>query len=152
LLLHNTILQRGARAGMYSTATPLSADEHTAVATSIQRIYDDFKRIVAEGRTLEFDAIEPIAGGRVWTGAMAKERGLVDELGDFTLALDKARDLAGLPQAQRPHAIVVAPPRKFALPTPKAAKEGLNDLRALWNHFGRARNWMMLPWSVGKGD
>ncbi len=152
LFLHNTILQRGARAGMYSTATPLSADERTAVAASIQRIYDDFKRVVAEGRKLEFDAIEPLAGGRVWTGAMALDRGLVDELGDFTLALNKAHALAGLPQAQRPHAIVIAPPRKIALPTPKAAQEGLSDLRTLWNHFNRARTWALLPWSVAKGD
>jgi len=152
LFLHSTILQRGARAGMYSTATPLSADEHTAVAASVQRIYDDFKRIVAEGRKMAIDAIEPIAGGRVWTGAMAREHGLVDELGDFTLALEQAWSLAGLPEGQRPHAIVIAPPRKFTLPTPRAAANGLADLRALWGMFSRARSWILLPWTVVNGD
>lgn len=152
LFLHNTLLQRGAHAGMYSIATPFSTDEHTAIADSIQRIYADFKRVVAEGRKLDAEAIEPIAGGRVWTGAMAHERGLVDELGSFALALDKARALAGLPEALRPSAIVIGPPRKFALPTPKAAAEGLAGVRALWNMFGRARHWALLPWQMPKGD
>ncbi len=152
LFLHSTILQRGTRAGMYGLATSLSPDERMAVAASIQRVYDDFKRIVAEGRKLAFEMIEPMAGGRVWTGAMAKERGLVDELGDFSMAVEKAHALAGLPEGIRSQVIVVTSPRKPALPTIKAAKEGMSDLRALWQHFGRARNWMILPWVVGKGE
>ncbi|MFZ4604339.1 MAG: S49 family peptidase, partial [Caulobacterales bacterium] len=36
------------------------------------------------------------AKGRVWTGVQAKERGLVDELGGLTVAVDKAKALAGL--------------------------------------------------------
>ena len=41
--------------------------------------------------------VEPIAGGKVWTGAQALERKLVDELGGLDAALRKARSLAGLP-------------------------------------------------------
>jgi protease-4 len=145
LYLHSTLLKRGERAGVNSLANPLSADEHAAVASSVQRYYDGFKRLVAEGRHLQVDDLEPIAGGRVWTGAMARERGLVDALGDFTLALDKARELAGIPADLRPRAIAISPPRKFALPTPQSI-----TARLAW--LARPRAWAILPWRAESSD
>jgi protease-4 len=56
----------------------------------IEYIYDFFKNRVAQGRNLSMDQVEDIAQGRIWTGAQAKERNLVDELG----GIDKAFDLA----------------------------------------------------------
>ena len=49
-----------------------------------------FVKRCAEGREMTIEAIEKIAEGRVWTGATAKELGLVDELG----GLDKAVEIA----------------------------------------------------------
>jgi protease-4 len=40
--------------------------------------------------------VQQIARGRVWTGAQAKDLGLVDDLGGFYQAVDKAKALAGL--------------------------------------------------------
>ena len=51
---------------------------------------------VAEGRKLSPDRVREIAKGRVWTGAQARELGLVDEVGGFYQAVDKAKSLAGL--------------------------------------------------------
>jgi ClpP class serine protease len=42
------------------------------------------------------DEVDPVAGGRVWTGSQALERKLVDELGGVNTAVRKARSLAGL--------------------------------------------------------
>jgi len=53
---------------------------------------------VAEGRKMPLDRVQQVARGRVWTGADAKERGLVDELGGFWTAVDDARRLAQIPQ------------------------------------------------------
>jgi protease-4 len=50
---------------------------------------------VAEGRHKQPSDIEPIAQGRVWTGARAKELGLVDEIGGLDAAIAEARKLAG---------------------------------------------------------
>ena len=50
---------------------------------------------VAEGRNLTIEAVDAVARGRVWTGADAKERGLVDELGGLRTAMARAKVLAG---------------------------------------------------------
>ena len=148
LLLHHVSLKRGERAGIYSTAAPLDADGYTAVAATISRAYDDFKQLVAEGRKLNAADLEPISGGRVWTGAMAKERGLVDELGDFSVALQQARELAGLPAERRVRAMEIMPPRKFMLPTlpTRSALAGLDALDRLSRMLARVHTWAILPW------
>jgi protease-4 len=52
---------------------------------------------VAEGRHKTAEQVQVIAQGRVWTGAKAKELGLVDELGGLDAALDEARRLTKVP-------------------------------------------------------
>ena len=51
---------------------------------------------VATGRKLPEARVREIAKGRVWTGEQAKALGLVDELGGFYQAVDKAKALAGI--------------------------------------------------------
>jgi protease-4 len=154
LLLHNVTLKRGERAGIFSTATPLDADGYAAVASTISRAYDDFKRLVAEGRKLNVADLEPISGGRVWTGAMARERGLVDELGDFTLAVQRARELAGLPADRRARVVNVMPPHKFMLPTlpTPSALAGLDGLDRFTRMLARVHTWAILPWQPPMSD
>jgi protease-4 len=59
-------------------------------------IYADFTRKVAHGRHLPLERVQEIARGRVWTGADAKERGLVDKLGGFWTAVQDVKQLAGI--------------------------------------------------------
>ena len=58
--------------------------------------YDDFISLVAMFRGLEKDAVDAVAQGRVWTGADALVRGLVDEHGDLEDAIAFAAEVAGL--------------------------------------------------------
>jgi protease-4 len=51
---------------------------------------------VAAGRNLPVERVREIAKGHVWTGVQAKQLGLVDELGGFYDAVDKAKALAGV--------------------------------------------------------
>ena len=62
----------------------------------LDRVYEDFTAKVAEGRGLSLEHVQGIAKGRVWTGAQAKELGLVDELGGFPVALGLVREALGL--------------------------------------------------------
>jgi len=66
---------------------------------------------VAEGRKRPVEEIAPVAEGRVWLGADARERGLVDDLGGLTLAVDKIREKAGLGSDEAVR-LVVFPERK----------------------------------------
>ena len=59
----------------------------------IDEIYDNFVKEVASGRHMEESKVRELATGEIFTGKGAKERGLVDELGDFDVALDRAADL-----------------------------------------------------------
>src|SRR5262249_35370141 len=57
-------------------------------------VYADFTQKVADGRKLPLARVQEVARGRVWTGADAKERGLVDELGGFWTAVADVKQLA----------------------------------------------------------
>jgi protease-4 len=54
-------------------------------------IYGDFMQKVAEGRKLPLAQVQSIAKGRVWTGADARPRGLVDDLGTFWTAVGEVK-------------------------------------------------------------
>jgi protease-4 len=81
---------------MFSPLHAFTEDEWERLNAWLDRIYDDFTAKVAEGRNQPRDRVDEIARGRVWTGADAKDRGLVDELGGLRVALDVARERAGL--------------------------------------------------------
>lgn len=63
---------------------------------SLKRGYDRFTSIVAQGRDMSVDEVHERARGRVWSGEDALENGLVDEIGGFRDAVDKAAELAGI--------------------------------------------------------
>ena len=65
---------------------------------SIENGYKRFITLVAQSRNSTPEQIDKIAQGHVWTGQDAKANGLVDGLGDFDDALNKAAELAKLKQ------------------------------------------------------
>jgi protease-4 len=93
---HDAVAE-GAHARAFSPRQPFSDDEWAQVNRWLDRIYDDFTAKVARCRGLAPEAVQQAARGRVWTGADAKEQGLVDELGGLEDAADLARRLADLP-------------------------------------------------------
>ena len=92
----------GEHARMFSPLREFSADEWDRLNAWLDRVYDDFVAKVASGRGLPAERVHEIARGRVWTGADARDRGLVDELGGLDTATAKARELAGLPAVAEP--------------------------------------------------
>jgi protease-4 len=89
----------------------------------LDRVYEDFTEKVAEGRKLPLEEVLEVARGRIWTGEMAKDLGLVDELGGLDVAFDLAREAAGLaPDA--PIRIKRFPPRRSPLEMLLARAEG----------------------------
>jgi protease-4 len=86
----------GDYAASSGTQAAMSATQRAAFSAWMDHIYDGFIARVAEGRRLAPDRVREIARGRVWTGAQAKGLGLVDELGGFALAVDRAKALGGI--------------------------------------------------------
>ena len=75
---------------------PFNQDEKALIQMSIAQSYDTFISRCAEGRHMTKEAIEKVGEGRVWTGEMAKELGLVDVLGGIDTALEIAVRKAGI--------------------------------------------------------
>ena len=90
----------GDYANALSSASSFSPANRAAFAAQMDRIYDGFLERVARGRKLTKDQVHEIARGRVWTGAQAKEIGLVDQLGGVEEAILKARQLANIPSSE----------------------------------------------------
>jgi protease-4 len=86
----------GEYAGAFSLGQPFTPAQRAAFSGWMDRIYANFVARVAAGRKLPPERVAEIAKGRVWTGAQAKSLGLVDELGGFHQAVERARTLAKL--------------------------------------------------------
>lgn len=86
----------GDYAQAFGTAEGFTPEQRAKFAGWMDRIYNGFVTRVAEGRNLPAARVREIAKGRVWTGEQAKQLGLVDELGGFYQAVDKAKALAKL--------------------------------------------------------
>jgi protease-4 len=86
----------GENALFLSGLEPWSDQQLEEVDVQADAIYEDFTGKVAAGRNLSAEEVEEVARGRVWTGADALERGLVDQLGGFWTAVESAKDLAGI--------------------------------------------------------
>jgi protease-4 len=89
-------VQTSANSPMWSTHYDFDAAENDRFQALLDEWYEDFTRKVAEGRDLPLDEVLEVARGRIWTGAEARELGLVDELGGYETALRLAREELGL--------------------------------------------------------
>lgn len=143
------VVQRGARAGFYSDATPFSDEERQVVRGLIGESYALFKERVGAARGMTAHQVEEVARGRVWTGQQALERGLVDELGGFETALRRAKQLAGLDPGRWVPVTTMTAPRQEQLPLPYPVAEAHllavgETLRALAGE----RVVAMAPWQV----
>ncbi len=90
-------LKRGANADLYGSTDTYTPAQTAQVERLMGQVYDLFVGHVAAGRHMTRQAVDAIAGGRVWTGADAKPIGLVDEIGGLDRAIELARQAAGIP-------------------------------------------------------
>ena len=74
----------------------LSDQAQSILQLSIEHGYAEFIDLVVNGRGMSQTEVEAIAQGRIWSGLVAKDIGLVDELGGLQQAKDHAAELAGL--------------------------------------------------------
>lgn len=75
---------------------PLNSTEYKAMMRGVDRVYERFTSLVAEGRNLTIEKVLEIAEGRVWSGVQAQQIGLVDTCGGLNAAIAIAVDKADL--------------------------------------------------------
>jgi protease IV len=101
----------GRNAGIESPERPFTDSERQKLREQIRDFYDGFIQKVAASRKLPVERVDQLARGRVWTGAQARERGLVDALGGLDRAIALAKERAGI-AADTEVDVVTYPARK----------------------------------------
>ena len=85
-------------ATLFSDQQNFTPAQQEYIQRSLNQTYADFAKGVAAGRKMTVEAVDKVGKGRVWTGAQAKNLGLVDELGGLDRAIEIAKQLSGIPK------------------------------------------------------
>jgi len=81
----------------YAESTSFTPRQRQAFRDMLANVYREFTSKVAEGRGMSLEDVQAVARGRVWSGADALERGLVDRIGGYRDAIQAAKELADIP-------------------------------------------------------
>ena len=95
------LMKRGRFADIDSEYAPLNDEQRAKLRTEIEVFYRGFVQRVADGRKRKYDDVEPLAQGRVWTGAQARENGLVDEIGGIDRAIELVKQKANIAASEK---------------------------------------------------
>ena len=109
--IHTDVVRKGRNAGWLSMNEPFTDSERAAFLATMKDVYRLFTTKVAAGRKLDVEKVAALAEGRVFTGRMAKEAGLVDRLGTLDDAIDEARTLARIPADETIDRVLLPEPR-----------------------------------------
>jgi protease-4 len=112
--ISNEYVLRGKEAGMFRETEKFSDDERAKFEDWIKTTYyNDFVPKVAKGRNKDPKDVDAVGQGRVWTGAQAKDRGLVDEFGGLDRAIEVAKQLARIPADKGVERVILPYPQTF---------------------------------------
>ncbi len=92
----STTVQSGPHKDILSPFRQPSAAEREILQGQVTETYAQFLDAIVAGRKMPLDKLRPLADGRIFTGSQAQKAGLVDSLGSWRVAVDKAADLAGI--------------------------------------------------------
>jgi protease-4 len=97
-----TIVKSGGMKDAGSPFRSMTDEERKSFQVIIDEYYEQFLEIVAVGRrgAVSQEALRPLADGRIFTAKQALEAKLIDGIGYFDTALEKARSLAGIRAAK----------------------------------------------------
>ncbi len=94
--LYTDHVETSPSSGMYTGTEQFNEHQQERFEEWMDYMYEYFANAVEEDRNMTFAEVHEIGRGRIWTGADAKELGLVDDVGGFHTALSLAREEAGL--------------------------------------------------------
>ncbi|MGB3634604.1 MAG: signal peptide peptidase SppA, partial [Rubrobacteraceae bacterium] len=150
LHINPVAVERGAHSGHFDLSRQLTDEERKVLGGQVEAIYGEFKDRVMKGRSYKPENLEQLAGGRVWTGEEAHENGLIDELGGWQTALDKARELAGI-EVDAPEVVVKISPPKTGRPVPEnaagTARELFEEYVEVFTELRTPKVWALAPYT-----
>ena len=112
-------------------------------------VYDQFLDRVATGRGIDKAQVNAVGRGRVWTGAQARDNGLVDELGGFFAAINAAKTAVGIPVQEKAELVFYPQPRNLIERLGELLGSRLrSEAPPWWQELQRAT----LPWQFPSGS
>jgi protease IV len=112
--INTATVSRGKFADLDNLTTPLTPEGRQKLLSELDLIYKVFVARVASGRNLSAERVDDVGRGRVWTGAQARDLGLVDELGGLRTAVQATKVAAGIGAGEEVE-LVFYPRRKGVL-------------------------------------
>lgn len=109
------VIKSGRYKDIFSTHRDITRDEAALLQKMINSTYRKFLKDVARGRCQNQSDIEPYADGRIMIGEEAVERKLVDIIGTFEDAIDRAREIAKLDEDSPIYDDVRTPLERFLI-------------------------------------
>lgn len=88
-----------------------TADEWRKLNKTLDAVYADFTNKVMENRGLTMEQVDQLARGRIWSGDVAQQNGLVDQLGGFVAARRLLRRELNMPETTRLDVRSFPPPK-----------------------------------------
>jgi protease-4 len=108
------MLTRGKNADIDSDYRDFTPEQRQLIMRGMGTVYKEFVDKVADARKTSPERIEPLAQGRVWMGAQAKQNGLIDHLGGFDQAVALIKERAKIKPEEK-ITLVPYPPQKKLL-------------------------------------
>ncbi len=107
------VISRGKNTGLFSSTEAFTPEQQKALSGMLREVYRQFVAKAARGRKMDVKQLEELAQGRVYTGRMAAELGLVDRLGTLADAVAAARQAAGIAEDEEVEILMLPRPRTF---------------------------------------
>ena len=90
-------IKSGVNKDIGSPFQPLSKEGREILQSLVDNVHGQFVAAVAQGRRMDEGIVRKLADGRIYSGAQAKELGLVDQFGTLEDAIELAAKRAGIP-------------------------------------------------------
>ncbi len=110
-------LKRGQNADIFSAYSRFTPDQEKLIQSQMQGFYHEFVSKAAQGRHMDYAAVDKVGQGRIWSGEDALKIGLVDRLGGIPTAIALAKEKAKIGKDE--------PVRIQIYPRPKTLFEAL---------------------------
>lgn len=94
--VRSEVIKSGRHKDLASAFRKMDKEERDILQGVLDNVHEQFIAAVAEGRNLDVKEVRKHADGRIFTGAQAREAGLVDEIGTLEDAIKTAAELAGI--------------------------------------------------------
>lgn len=109
--VESVVVKSGRHKDIGSPFRKMNEEDRHILQSVMDDVHSQFIEAVAEGRSLEVGAVQPLADGRIFTGRQAKDAKLVDELGDLDDAIKLAAEMGGIEGEPK----VVEPRKRFSI-------------------------------------